>query len=101
MEWNNRDYRFESNGGNSSSSFKKHNEHMREFRESHASVALVNAPRLDEPALLARMEPLRVSRNMMEAGGADLLNGTTDPLALDRLVLVPLSKVAKYKLSKN
>ena len=55
MEWNNRDYRFDHNGGNGTSPFQEHDEHMREFRHSHAGTALVNAPRLDEPALLVRM----------------------------------------------
>ena len=96
MEWNNRDYRFDSDGGNGRSSFQGHNEHMREFRGSHADVALVNGRRLDESALLERMESLQVSRIMMETGGSRLLNGTTDWSAL-----VPVLKVGRYKLSQN
>ena len=101
MEWNNRNDRFDYNGRNGRGSLEGHNEHMREFRKSHANVAMVNAPRLDEAALLERMESLQVSRIMMETGGSALPNGTTDPLALDRLVLVPILKVARYKPSQN
>ena len=96
MEWNNRDYQFDSNGGNSEGSFEQHNEHMRGFRKSHANVAMVNAPRLDEAALLERMRPLQVSRIMMETGGSALPNDTTD-----QSDLVPMWKVARYKLSQN
>ncbi len=96
MEWNNSDYRFDSDGGNGRSSFRGHNEHMREFRGSHADVALVNGRRLDEAALLERMESLQVSRIMMETGGSALPNDTTD-----RSPLVPMWKVAQYKLSQN
>jgi len=101
MEWNSRDYQFDANGGNGWGSLGEHNEHMREFRKSHADVAMVNAPRCDQAALLEGLQPLQVHRTTIEAGGSDLLNGTTDPLALDRLVLVPILKVARYKLSQN
>jgi len=93
MEWNNRDYRFDPNSGNS---FQEHNEHMRGFRKSHSNVAMVNRLRLDEATLLERMEPLQVHRTMMETGGSRLLNGTAYWSAL-----VPVSKVARYKLSPN
>ncbi len=96
MEWSNRDYRFDSNGGNGNSSFEQHNECMREFHRYHADVAMVNAPRLDKAALIESMEPLQVSRNMMETGGSWLTNGTMDWSAL-----VPVLKVARYKLSQN
>ena len=96
MEWNSRNDRFNRNGGNGNGSFEQHNECMREFRGSHTDVAMVNGPRLDEAALLERMESLQVSRTMMETGGSRLLNGTTDWLAL-----VPMWKVARYKLSQN
>lgn len=93
MERNNRDYQFDASGGGS---FQEHNEHMREFRKSHADVAMVNAPGLDEAALMENMEPLQVSRNMTETGGSWLTNG-----AMDWPALVPVLKVARYKLSQN
>ena len=96
MKWNGKDYQFDPNGRNSRSSFKEHNKRMREFRRSHADVAMVNGPRLDETALLERMESLQVSRIMMETGGSALPNDTTDQSAL-----VPMWKVARYKLSQN
>ena len=96
MEWINRDYRFDFNGGNGRGSFEEHNECMTEFRRSHADVAMVNGPRLDEAALIEGMEPLRVNRNMMETGGSPLPNDTAD-----RSPLVPMWKVARYKLSQN
>ena len=96
MEWNNRDYWFDSNGGNGSGSFEQHNECMREFRRSHADVAMVNGQRLDEAAFLDSLWPLLVSRTTMETGGSALPNDTTD-----RSPLVPMWKVARYKLSQN
>jgi len=96
MKWNSRNDWFDPNGGNGRESFKKHDESMREFRRSHANVAMVNGPRLDEAALLERMESLQVSRTIMETGGSRLLNGTMDWSAL-----VPVLKVAGYKLSQN
>ena len=96
MEWKTRDYRFDNNGGNSSGSFEKHAEHMREFRKSHANVAMVNVPRCSEAALLGSMRPLQVRCIRMESGGSRILNGTTDWLAL-----VPVLKVARYKLTQN
>ncbi len=96
MKWSNKDYQFDLNSGNSRSSFKEHNKRMREFRRSHADVAMVNGPRLNEAVLRERMESLRVSHNMIEVGGSRLPNGTTDWSAL-----VPVLKVARYKLSQN
>ena len=96
MKWKNRDYRFNPNGGNGSGSFEEHDERAREFRRSHADVAMVNAPRCDESALLESMKPLQVRRTMMEAGGSAFPNDTTD-----RSALVPVWKVARYKLSQN
>ena len=96
MKWNSKDYQFDPNDGNSRSSFKEHNKRMREFHSSHANVVMVNGPRLDEAALLERMESLQVSHNMIEAGGSRLLNGIMDWSAL-----VPVLKVARYKLSQN
>ena len=96
MKWNNRNEWFDSNGGNGNSSFEHHNECMTEFRSSHADVAMVNGPRLDQAALLESMELLQVRRTMMETGGSVLPNDTTD-----QSDLVPMWKVARYKLSKN
>jgi len=96
MEWNNRNDRFDSNGGNGKGSFEQHDELMRGFRRSHANVATVNGPRLDEAALLERMESLQVRHTIMETGGSALPNDTTDQSAL-----VPMWKVAWYKLSQN
>ena len=96
MKWNNRNDRFDSNGGNGRESFEQHDERMREFRRSHADVAIVNGPRLDEAALLERMGSLQVSHTMMKTGGTALPNDTTDQSAL-----VPVLKVAGYKLSQN
>ena len=84
IEWNNRE------------SFQEHHERMRGFRRSHADVALANAPRLDEPTLLESMEPLQIRCTMMETGGSRFLNSTADWSAL-----VPIPKVARYKLSQN
>ena len=95
MEWNNRNDRFDLNGGNGRDSFEQHNESMREFRGSHAEVAMVNAPRLDEAAFLESLLFLRVNY-IMETGGSALPNDTTD-----RSPLVPTWKVARYKLSQN
>ncbi len=93
--WNNRDYRFDPNGGTGMESFKEHNEHVREFHRTHANVVMVNAPRLDEAALIESMEPMQVSR-FMETGGSRLLNDTADWSAL-----VPAWKLAQYKFSQN
>ena len=95
MEWKNRD-QFDTNGGNGRGSFQEHDERMRGFRRSHAEVAMVNAPRLDEAAFLESMEPLQASRTMVETGGSRLANGTMDWSAL-----VPVLRVAQYKLSQN
>jgi len=95
-EWNSRNDWFDPNGGNGRESFEEHNESMREFCRSHANVAMVNGPRLDESSLLERMESLQVSRTMMETGGTALPNDTTDQSAL-----VPMWKVAGYRLSQN
>ena len=96
MEWNSQNDRFEPNGGNGRESFEAHDERMREFRRSHANVAMVNGPRLDEATLLERMESLQVYHAMMEMGGSALPNDI-----MDRSPLVPIWKVARYKLSQN
>ena len=96
MERNNRNYQFDPNGGNGRRSFQEHDERMRGFRRSHTGVAMVNAPRWDKATLIENMEPLPVSRTMMETGGSRFLNGTADWAAL-----VPVLRVARYKLSHN
>ncbi len=77
MKWNSQNDRFDPNGGNGRESFEEHDERMREFRGSHANVAMVNGPRLDEAALLERMESLRDSHTMMKTGESRLPNDTT------------------------
>ena len=96
MEWNNRNGQFDRNSVSVRDSFREHDERMREFRRSHANVAMVNGPRLDESALLESMRPFQVPHPMMETGGSRLLNRSTDWSAL-----VPLGKVARYRLSQN
>ncbi len=77
-------------------SFEEHNEYMREFRKAHAAVVWGNKPKCDELARLDSMIPLRGSHPIMETGGARFHNSTTDLSAL-----VPVLKVASYKLSPN
>lgn len=96
MARNNRNYQFDPNGGNGRSSFQEHDEHMRGFRRYHAGVAMVNAPRWDKATLIESMEPLPVSRLVTETGGSRFINGTVDWSAL-----VPVLKVAQYKISHN
>lgn len=96
MEWNNRNNGFDSNGENGKGSFEQHNERMTEFRSSHANVTMVNAPRLDEAGLLENLRPLRICRSMMGTGGSAFPNGT-----MDQLALIPMWRVARYKLSQN
>ena len=95
MEWNNKGYQFDSNGGNGRESFEVHDERMREFRSSHADVATVNGPRLDEAAYLDSLLFLRVNYTM-ETGGSALPDDTSD-----QSPLVPMWRVAWYKLSQN
>ena len=95
MEWNNRTYRFNPNGGNGKGSFQEHSELMTEFRKPHADIALVNGLRLNEAALLESLLFLRVNY-IMETGGSALPNDTTD-----QSPLIPIWKVARYKLSQN
>lgn len=99
IKWNKQTRRFNPNGGNSNGSFQEHDRRMREFRASHADVALVNGTRLDEAALIQTMKPLQVNYPipiMMERGGSLLPDDT-----IDCSVLVPMWKVARYKLSQN
>ena len=94
-EWNNRAYRFNPSGGDSKGSFQGHDRQMRDFRMSHADVALVNGPRLNETAFMESLPLLRVS-DTKETGGSAPPDDTTD-----RSQLVPVWKVARYKLSQN
>jgi hypothetical protein len=81
---------------NSKESLQEHNGHMKEFRISHTGVALVNAPRYGESDVLARTQPLQISQTLTDSGGSILLNGKAHWSAL-----VPIIKVAQYKLSQN
>ena len=96
MEWNKRDYRLGANGGNGKGSFEEHDEHMRRFRRAHADVAWVNQPKRDELAHLDSMLPLPVTHPVMETGGSRFHRSTTN-----WSVLVPVCKVARYRLSPN
>ncbi len=95
MEWNNRDDQSDPSDGNVKGCFEKHAERMREFRRSHADVAMVNRPRLDEVAYLDSLLFLRVNY-IMETGGSALPDDTSD-----QSPLVPIWRVARYKLSQN
>jgi len=83
MKWNNRE------------SFQEHHERMRGFRRSHADVALANGSRLDKASFLESLLFLRVNY-VVETGGSALPDDTSD-----RSALVPIWKVAQYKLSQN
>ena len=96
MVWNNRDVRFNFRNANSRDAFKEHNERMKEFRRSHTDVSIFKAPGYHEPGLLESPQPLKVSYTMIETGGSGFLSGQTGWLAL-----IPVFKVARYKLSHN
>ena len=95
IERNNKAYRLNPNGGNSKGSFQEHDKQMREFRMSHADIALVNGPRLDKAAFLESLLYLRINY-VPETGGSALLNEPTDWSTFTHL-----PKVAKYKISQN
>ena len=78
-------------------SFQEHNEYMRRFRRAHADVAWVNQPKQDELARLDSMRPLPVSDIIIEMGGSRSLSSTV----MAWPALVPVLKVAAYKLSPN
>lgn len=92
---NTRDW-FGLGGGNRRVSFEEHNEYMRWFRQAHAEVAWSNRPKADELARLESMLPLRVNRATVDTGGSRFCHD-----AVDWSALVPLWKVASYKLSSN
>lgn len=95
MEWNNRDCRFAPNGINGRGSFPEHAECMKWFRRSHADVTMVNGPRCEEPVLPESTRPLPV-HPIMETGGSRLPSST-----MDWATLIPVLKIARYKLSQN
>lgn len=76
-------------------SFPVHDKDMRSFRQAHGSVALVNAPKRNEPVSLKNTLPLVVISEM-EPGGTRLHDR-----AVDWSVLVPISRVPHYKLWQN
>ncbi len=77
-------------------SFPEHNEYMSWFRRAHAEVAWANKPKRDELVRLDSMRPLPVSDIIIEMGGSRFHRSTTN-----WSVLVPVWKVAQYKLSPN
>ena len=77
-------------------SFPEHNEYMRRFRRAHADVAWTNQPKRDELARLDSMPPLQATHPIMETGGSRFHNSGTNWSGL-----VPVWKVAQYKLSPN
>jgi hypothetical protein len=81
---------------NTRTSFAKHDESMREFRKSHGDMALVNLPRSKEPSLLKTTQPMLLSHIGMGAGGL-----RPPANIMDWAFLVPLHRVASYKLSAN
>jgi len=85
MEWN-----------HSRVSYAEHNEYMKRFRMAHADIAWSNKPKCDELARLDSMRPLKVTYPMIETGGLRFHSGTTD-----WSTLVPVFRVASYKLSSN
>jgi len=94
--WNNRNDWFNSSDGTNDGSFEEHTERMRGFHKSHADVAMVNGPRCDKPALLESMRPLEVCHTITETGGSSEF-----ALAAEWPALVPLWRVAQYRLSQN
>ncbi len=96
VESNHRDYRFGYDSTNDRGSFHEHNEKMKAFRSSHASIALVNSPRHDKLNTLAATCPWQLHRTMMETGGSRLVNGIAD-----WSFLVPVSEVRQHKLWRN
>ena len=81
---------------NNEGAFEEHAERVREFRRSHANVALVNGLRLDESALLEGMRLLQV--RCTEVGTGGLVRYAS---AEDWSALVPVWRVAWYKFSPN
>lgn len=93
LKWNHREYQF--NDRHDRKSFPEHREHMRDFRQSHAVVTMVNAPKRDELAFLESMPHLKVS-HAIATGGSLLPNGSND-----WLTLAPVMMVARYRFSTS
>jgi len=85
MEWN-----------DSRVSYAEHNESMKRFRKAHANIAWSNQPKCNELARLDSMLPLEVTYPLIETGGSRFHSGTTN-----WSTLVPVFRVASYKLSSN
>ena len=83
---------------NSRVSFPEHNEYMSWFRRAHAEVAWVNQPKRDELARLDSTRSLPVSDIIIEMGGSSSPSST---VMMNWPALVPVLKVAQYKLSPN
>jgi len=121
IEWNNKNNRFDSNGGNGRESFRDHNERMRSFRRSHAGNLKVRTRgsetfeehttsmrmfRESHPSdlemkvsrrdLIDKMWPLLVTDTLKETGGSRLLKDT-----LDWSTLIPIQKVTACRFSLN
>lgn len=84
------------NQDNSQRSLQEHNEYMREFYSSHTSVILVNPSKYGRSATLEKTHPVQVNHTTPQAGGSKSLTGMADWPSL-----VPVLKVAQYKLSRN
>ena len=93
MAQNNRNDRFNFNGGNEKNSFNEHNESMREFRKNHAPESLVKVSRRD---LINTMWPLLVTDTVKETGGS------TGPAGMmDWSVFVPMGEVTARRFTSN
>ncbi len=77
-------------------SFREHSEDMRKFRGAHTDIAMVNARRHGQSAVLEKTRPVRPGRIMRQTGGSKSSAGVADWLAL-----VPVPGVAQYKLVPN
>jgi len=74
-------------------SFADHNEHMREFRNSHPGELEM---RVSRRALINTMRPLLLANMVKETGG------TMRPVsAVDWTSIVPMPTVAKHRFSPN
>jgi len=93
MAQNNRNDRFNFNGGNGKESFEEHNESMREFHKNHAPELLVEVSRRD---LINTMWPLLTASTMRETGGS------TGPAGMmDWSVFVPIGEVTARRFLSN
>ncbi len=92
-EWDNRNEGFGHKDATGRRYPKNHNALMKEFRGFHDDVALVNAPRLDQAALLESMSPLQVRYHLLVTGESRFHGN------LELSSFMPLMKIARYKLS--